>query len=76
MKTHLIRWKNMLNGRIGTGTLFFEKEEAERLAAELNQDYPDIQHEAVSAIHVEPAATAPAVIPSEEIEHFEQFQAV
>jgi hypothetical protein len=36
-----------VSGQIGTGTKRFEKKEAERLAAELNEDYPDINHEAV-----------------------------
>ncbi len=47
MKTHTIHWKSTDNGRIGAGTYLFEKEEAERLAAELNRSYPGIQHEAV-----------------------------
>jgi hypothetical protein len=47
MKTHTIHWKSILNGKIGAGTFLFEKEEAERLAKELNQDYPGIEHEAV-----------------------------
>ena len=47
MKTYTIHWKSILNGKIGAGTFLFEKEEAERLAKELNQDYPGIQHEAV-----------------------------
>jgi hypothetical protein len=47
MKTHAIYWKSAVTGQIGTGTKRFEKEEAERLATELNEDYPDINHEAV-----------------------------
>ena len=47
MKTHAIHWKSSINGRIGTGTKRFEKEEAERLATELNESYPEIDHEAV-----------------------------
>jgi hypothetical protein len=49
MKTHTIHWKSLSNGRIGTGTFVFEREEAERLAEELNRDYPGIHHEAVEA---------------------------
>jgi hypothetical protein len=47
MKTHAIYWKSAINGQIGTGTKRFEKEAAERLATELNEEYPDIAHEAV-----------------------------
>jgi hypothetical protein len=47
MKTHTIHWKSLINGKIGTGTFLFEKEEAECLAEELNRDYPGIHHEAV-----------------------------
>ena len=54
MKTHAIHWKSTVSGRIGTGTRLFEKEEAERLATELNEDYPDIDHDAV--IPVPPSA--------------------
>jgi hypothetical protein len=38
MKTHAIRWKFPVSGKIGTGTKLFEKEEAEHLAKDLN--YP------------------------------------
>ena len=44
MKTHAIYWKSAVSGQIGTGPKLFEKKEAERLAAELNEDYPDIDH--------------------------------
>jgi hypothetical protein len=44
---HAIYWKSTASGQIGTGTKRFGKKEAERLAAELNEDYPDIVHEAV-----------------------------
>ena len=47
MKTHAIHWKSTVTGAIGTGTKRFEKEEAVRLASELNESYPDIIHEAV-----------------------------
>ena len=47
MKTHAIQWKSSVTGSVGTGTKRFEQEEAERLATELNEDYPDIRHEAV-----------------------------
>jgi len=47
MKTYAIHWKSSVTGTIGTGTKLFEKKEAERLATELNESYPDIDHEAV-----------------------------
>jgi len=60
MKTHTIHWKSLSNGRIGTGTFLFEKEDAERLAEELNRDYPEIHHAAieVQAAEVELANAA------------------
>ena len=47
MKSYAIYWRSSVTGGIGTGTKRFEKEEAERLAAELNEKYPEIDHEAV-----------------------------
>ena len=38
MKTHAIYWKSAVTGQIRTGTKRFEKEDAERLATELNKD--------------------------------------
>ena len=58
MKTHAIQWKSSVSGSVGTGTKRFEKEDAERLATELNKDYPDIVHEAVIPV---PAAVESAV---------------
>ena len=58
MKTHAIYWKSVVSGQIGTGTKRFEKEDAERLATELNKDYPNIVHEAVIPI---PAVAEPEV---------------
>jgi hypothetical protein len=54
MKTHAIHWKSTVTGTVGTGTKLFEKEEAEHLATELNEDYPDIDHDTV--IPVPPSA--------------------
>ena len=58
MKTYAIHWKCTVTGRIGTGTILFEREQAERLAAELNDKHPDIDHEAV--IPAPPSAEAAA----------------
>lgn len=45
---YVIQWKSKVNGRAGKGTKVFDREEAERLASELNHEYPDIEHEAVN----------------------------
>jgi hypothetical protein len=52
----VIQWKNKVNGRAGKGTKQFTLEEAESLARELNEEYPDIAHEpiALSQAHGEP----------------------
>ena len=44
-KTYVIEWKSKVNGRSGRGTTLFDREEAERLAQELNHDYPEIDHQ-------------------------------
>lgn len=45
--TYVILWKSKVNGRAGRGTKCFERAEAERLAEELNREYPQIEHEAI-----------------------------
>jgi hypothetical protein len=45
--TYVIRWKSKVNGRAGRGTKCFERTEAERLAQELNREYPQIEHEVI-----------------------------
>jgi hypothetical protein len=62
MKTHAIHWKSAVSGQSGTGKKLFDKNEAERLATELNEDYPDIDHEAVS--HVPAAAESALAKPA------------
>ncbi len=62
MKNYAIHWKSNVTGTTGTGTKRFEKKDAERLATELNQSYPDIDHEAVSP--ASPAAELAGVQPS------------
>lgn len=49
INSYLIQWKSTINGRAGKGTKLFDFEEASRLAAELNLEYPGIHHEAVKA---------------------------
>jgi hypothetical protein len=63
MKTHAIRWKSTMTGGTGTGTKLFEQQEAERLANELNGDYPDIDHEAVIPA---PPGAEPAEAPADQ----------
>jgi hypothetical protein len=58
MKTHAIQWKSSTTGTAGIGTKLFEKDEAERLAAELNENFPEIHH-----IAVVPAPAAESAFP-------------
>jgi hypothetical protein len=44
-KMYVIHWKSKVNGRAGTGTKLFERDEAESLVDELNREYPQIEHE-------------------------------
>ena len=46
---YVIQWKSTVNGRAGRGTKVFDRVQAERLADELNREYPQIVHEAVIA---------------------------
>ena len=43
-KNYVIHWRSRTNGRIGTGTTRFNRDEADRLVEELNQDFPEIEH--------------------------------
>ena len=61
MKTYAIHWKSSVTGTMGTGTKRFEKEEAERLARELNESYPEINHEPVIPVPI--AAELPTAKP-------------
>lgn len=47
-KSYVIHWRSKTNGRIGTGTTRFDREEADRLVEELNRDYPEIEHRPVN----------------------------
>jgi hypothetical protein len=62
---YVIRWKSKVNGRAGRGTKCFDRAEAERLAHELNREYPQIEHEAVKWT-AELAEKASAVAKAEE----------
>ena len=50
----------MVSGTVGTGTKRFKQPEAERLAAELNRDYPEIEHEVILVVPPLAEATVPA----------------
>jgi len=52
--SYVIQWKSKTNGRSGRGTKQFSFTEAERLAAELNREYPQIEHSAIPASPAEP----------------------
>ncbi len=51
--TYVIAWKSLNEPRMGQGKKLFTREEAEDLAAELNEDYPAFIHE---ALNLQPAA--------------------
>ena len=46
--TYVIAWKSKDEPRFGQGKKLLTREEAERLAEELNQDYPAFIHEAIN----------------------------
>ena len=46
---YVTRWKSKVNGRAGRGTKEFSREHGDRLVAELNREYPDIEHELIVA---------------------------
>jgi hypothetical protein len=53
---YVIRWTSKVSGRVGRGTRNFGREEADQLATELNDLYPEIEHEVIEA------PRAPAVV--------------
>ena len=58
---YVVQWKSKQNGRMGRGTKLFEREVAEQLVAELNHEYPQIEHELVEVPPAaEPAPPTPA----------------
>jgi hypothetical protein len=48
--THVIAWSDKLRGSSGQGKKLFTRNEAEELANELNQDFPNFIHEAVEVM--------------------------
>ena len=69
---YVIQWKSLVNGRAGRGTKHFDREEAERLAQELNREYPQIHHEAVA----DAAPPRPMRIPEPDREESEEMVTV
>ncbi len=63
---YVIKWKSKVNGRAGKGTKEFDRDEGEQLVAELNAEYPDIEHE---LLRVE---QEPEPVPAEPLENSEQ----
>lgn len=59
IKSYVIHWRSTVNGRAGRGTKLFEQEAAQRLAQELNREFPEIRHEAVEA-STEPEPSPPS----------------
>jgi hypothetical protein len=62
-KTYVISWRSRIGPAAGQGKRRFEREEAERLAEELNREYPGFIHEAVNTLEEEPR-NEPAALPA------------
>jgi hypothetical protein len=58
--SYVIKWNSLVNGRAGKGTRHFDKKEAEQLAEQLNREYPQIHHEAVSVSESDSQSTSPS----------------
>ena len=54
-KTHAIIWVALNRGSSGIGTKRFSKEEAESLAAQLNEEHEDLLHRAIDTESQDPA---------------------
>jgi hypothetical protein len=63
-KTFAIAWRSRIGPAAGQGKRRFEREEAERLAEELNREYPGFIHEAVNTLEEEPSAIPAAALPA------------
>lgn len=64
-KTYVIAWKSRIGAIIKQGTKLFTREEAEQLAAELNEDHPQLEHHIVNLRPTEPVAAEPAAAETE-----------
>lgn len=47
---YFIHWKSKVTGQTGNGTLIFDKEKAEQICRELNEEFPAIVHEAMLVV--------------------------
>jgi hypothetical protein len=52
-KTYVISWRSRIGPAAGQGKRRFDQAEAERLAEELNREYPGFIHEAVDTLEEE-----------------------
>lgn len=59
-KTYAISWRSRIGPAAGQGKRRFDKAEAERLAEELNREYPGFIHEAVNTFEEESPEIAAA----------------
>jgi len=57
---YVIAWSSKLRGSYGQGKKLLTREEAERLAEVLNQDYPDFVHEPLNLNSGETEAVPPS----------------
>ena len=55
-KTYVIAWRSRIGPAAGQGKKRFDRDEAERLAEELNREYPGFIHEAVNTLEEETSA--------------------
>lgn len=55
-KTYVISWRSRIGPAAGQGKKRLAREEAERLAEELNREYPGFIHEAVNTLEEEPSS--------------------
>ena len=67
--SYIIQWKSLVNGRAGKGSKHFERQDAERLAQELNREFPQIHHEAVK----DEGPSRPTYIPEPESDEPEEI---
>jgi hypothetical protein len=65
--SYVIHWRSRTNGRIGTGTTRFNLDEANELVEELNRDFPEIEHRALSVESPGDIATIPIPFPVTEM---------
>lgn len=58
-KTYVIAWRSRIGPAAGQGRKHFARAEAERVAEELNREYPGFIHEAVNTLEEEQPAPTP-----------------